>query len=153
MISHHISVDSTVCRIGEKLSPKVCGLFAAGGKVNDIPSFYSNVYLHFPHFCDYFFPFSSLFPHCSLFPIICMHFGFFNYFHITYLGSIVLNVYFNSTICFDRMICRAAASHSLEISNLVHKLPNLASFNSQAYCCSSIKVVMKCKSEIVLQSF
>lgn len=122
MIPHHISVDSTVCRIREKLSPRVCGLFAVGDKVNDISSFYSNVYLHFPFFflflvvfCLGFFSFSSLFPHCSLFPIICMHFGFFNYLHITYLGSIVLNVYFNSTICFDRMICRAAASHSPEI--------------------------------------
>lgn len=134
-------------------------MFAAGNKVNDISSFYSNVYLHFPWFLVwwflgwFFFSFSFLFLHCSLFPIICMHFGFFNYLHITYLGSIVLNVYFNSTICFDRMICRAAVSHSPEIWNLVHKLPNLASFNSQVYCCSSITLVMKCKSEIVLQSF
>lgn len=50
MIPHHISVDSTVCRIREKLSPRVCGLFAVGDKVNDISSFYSNVYLHFPFF-------------------------------------------------------------------------------------------------------
>lgn len=91
------------------------------------------------------FSVSFLFPHYTLFPVICKHCGFFNYLLITYLGSIVLNVYFNSTICVDRMICRAAANHSPEIWDLVHILPNLASFNAQAYYCSSIKIVIKFK--------
>lgn len=81
MISHHISVDSTVCTTGEILRLEVCGLFAIGDKVHYI-FFYINVYLHLPWFCGLFLPFLKNFPfglllsHCLLFPTILCALGF-----------------------------------------------------------------------------
>lgn len=127
MIPHDISVESTVCTIGEILRLKVCGLFAIGDKVNYIFCTVMFFYICFGFVvCWFFFFFLWFFtPSLLTFSKYFMHFGFFNYLHITYLGSIVLNAYFNTTIWFDRMICSAAVSHSPEIWNLVLKLPNL----------------------------